>query len=316
MLSFVIPCYRSAKTVGGVVDEIRETCRRLESVGDAYEVILVNDGSGDDTWETIRQLAESDAHIRSYDLARNFGQHAALMAGLARTKGDIVICLDDDGQTPADEAGKLIEAVNAGADVAYARYASKKHSLFRNFGSFLNEKMAGAMLGKPKELTVSSYFAARRFVIDEVLRYEGPYPYLIGLVLRSTNRIVNVEVNHRRREVGQSGYTLPKLIGLWMNGFTAFSIKPLRAATLAGSLFAILGFAYGIYTVIKKFVIPDVPVGFSALMSALMFIGGMLMLMLGMIGEYLGRLYISQNSNPQYVIRESAGDTGAESTDA
>jgi len=309
-LSFVIPCYHSAATVGAVVEEIERTCEGL-SCGSGtdvdYEIILVNDGSGDDTWEVIRSLAETHAEVVSIDLARNFGQHAALMAGLKETRGDIVVCLDDDGQTPADEAGKLIAAVEAGADAAYARYANKQHSLFRNFGSFLNEKMAAVMLGKPRDLTVSSYFAVRRFVVDEMLRYHGSYPYVIGLVLRSTDRIVNVDVTHRKRESGRSGYTLVKLIALWMNGFTAFSIKPLRVATLAGMLFALVGFLYGIYTIIKKFVVPDVPVGFSALMSAIMFIGGMLMLMLGLIGEYLGRLYITQNSNPQYVIRERTG---------
>ena len=309
-LSFVIPCYHSAATVGAVVEEIERTCEGLPcgSGTDAdYEIILVNDGSGDDTWEVIRSLAETHTEVVSIDLARNFGQHAALMAGLKETRGDIVVCLDDDGQTPADEAGKLIAAVEAGADAAYARYANKQHSLFRNFGSFLNEKMAAVMLGKPRDLTVSSYFAVRRFVVDEMLRYHGSYPYVIGLVLRSTDRIVNVDVTHRKRESGRSGYTLVKLIALWMNGFTAFSIKPLRIATLAGMLFALVGFLYGIYTIIKKFVVPDVPVGFSALMSAIMFIGGMLMLMLGLIGEYLGRLYITQNSNPQYVIRERTG---------
>ena len=307
MISFVIPCYRSARTIGSVVAEIEKACEDIPKAAEGYEIILVNDGSGDDTWVTIKGLAESDSSVTAIDLARNFGQHGALMAGLSRSKGDVVICLDDDGQTPADEAYKLIEALENGADVAYARYANKQHSAFRNFGSWVNEVMAGVMLGKPASLTVSSYFAAKRFVIDEVLKYEGAYPYLIGLVLRASDRIVNVDVTHRKREVGVSGYTFGKLVSLWMNGFTAFSIKPLRIATLSGTLFAMVGFLYGIYTIIKKFVIPDIPVGFSALMSAIMFIGGMVMLMLGLIGEYLGRLYITQNNSPQYIVREEAG---------
>ena len=192
--------------------------------------------------------------------------------------------------------------------MAYARYGHKQHNLFRNFGTAMNEWMASVMIGKPKELFVSSYFAARRFVVDEMVKYEGSYPYVIGLVLRTTRNIVNVDVTHRKREIGKSGYTLSKLFGLWINGFTAFSIKPLRIATLSGFLFAFLGFLYGIYTVIKKFVYPVAPMGFAALMSAVMFIGGMLMLMLGMVGEYIGRLYISQNKNPQYVIRETTRD--------
>ncbi len=307
LISFVIPCYRSEKTLEAVVKEIEQTMEK-DTERD-YEVILINDGSPDGTWDVIKRVStEYGDRVLGINLAKNFGQHAALMAGLNAAKGDIVICLDDDGQTPADEADKLIAALEAGADVAYARYGKKQHNLFRNFGTAMNEWMASAMLGKPKDLYVSSYFAARRFVVDEMIRYESSYPYVIGLVLRTTRNIVNVDVTHRKREVGESGYTIAKLFALWINGFTAFSIKPLRIATASGTLFAILGFAYGIYTVIKKFINPNVPIGFSALMSAILFMGGMLMLMMGMMGEYLGRLYISQNKNPQFVIRETTKD--------
>ena len=307
-ISFVIPCYRSSKTIGGVINEIDETMKGM--AGYDYDITLINDGSPDDTWDTLQKIAagRSDNRVLGINLAKNFGQHAALMAGLNAADGDYVICLDDDGQTPANEADKLIAALEAGADVAYARYSHKKHNLFRNFGTAMNEWMASVMLGKPKDLYVSSYFAVRRFVVDEMIKYTSSYPYVIGLVLRTTRNIVNVDVTHRAREVGTSGYTFSKLMALWINGFTAFSVKPLRIATATGTIFAILGFIYGIYTIIKKFVLPDVPVGFSALMSSVIFIGGMLMLMLGMIGEYLGRLYISQNNNPQYVIRETTRD--------
>jgi undecaprenyl-phosphate 4-deoxy-4-formamido-L-arabinose transferase len=307
-ISFVIPCYRSEKTLKSVVDEIKETMQKLNKYD--YEIILVNDGSPDNTWDTVKDLAlnDKDKKITGINFAKNFGQHAALMAGLGGTKGEYVVCLDDDGQTPANEVDKLLNALEDGADAVYARYSHKKHNIFRNFGTLMNEWMAGVMLGKPKDLYVSSYFAVKRFIVDEMIKYESSYPYIIGLVLRSTKNIVNVDVNHRSREVGTSGYTFAKLMALWINGFTAFSIKPLRIATLSGTVFAILGFIYGIYTIIKKFVNPDVPMGFSALMSAMIFMGGMIMLMLGMIGEYVGRVYISQNKNPQYVIREKVGD--------
>ena len=137
-----------------------------------------------------------------------------------------------------------------------------------------------------------------------MLKYEHAYPYVIGLVLRTTKKISNVPVNHREREIGQSGYTLAKLLGLWFNGFTAFSTKPLRVATIGGSVFAMFGFLYGIYTIIKKFVNPAVPIGFSSIMSAIMFIGGVMMLMLGLIGEYIGRMYICMNNAPQFVVRD------------
>lgn len=301
LISYVIPCYRSAKTIEGVVKEIKDT---MAGLGYSYEIILVNDCSPDDTWDVISALTERYDDMTAINLARNFGQHSALLAGIRETKGDYVICLDDDGQTPANQAGRLIEALNNGADAVYARYDHKKHSAFRNFGTFMNEKMAEHLLGKPKNLFVSSYFGVKRFVAEEMTNYTNAYPYVIGLVLRATRNIVNVSVDHRNREVGTSGYTLSKLINLWINGFTAFSVKPLRIATGCGALFAFIGFAYGIYTVIKRLVVPDLPMGYSALMSAVVFMGGMLMLMLGMVGEYIGRIYVSINNSPQYVIRE------------
>lgn len=306
-VSFVIPCYRSAQTLPGVVEELQTAMEAMQEYD--YEVILVNDCSPDDTFEVIRRLSGENRRIRGINLARNFGQHSALMAGFRYGEGDIVVCLDDDGQTPAREVGKLLAGIRQGADVVYAKYNQKHHSGFRNWGSRINERMTRVILGKPKDLYLSSYFAARRFVIEEVKRYENAYPYVIGLVLRTTGNIVNVEVTHRERAAGESGYTLGKLLALWFNGFTAFSVKPLRIATISGALCAMAGFLYGIYTIVKKIFInpPGLVTGFSALMSVLVFMGGMLMLMLGLVGEYMGRMYISMNNSPQYVIREMVG---------
>lgn len=302
LVSFVIPCYRSAQTIGKVVEEISVTLERSGQY--QYEIILVNDASPDNTFEVIRSLCEKRKEICGVNLARNFGQHAALMAGFHYVHGDIIVCLDDDGQTPAEEVPRLLARLEEGYDVVYARYEIKKHSAFRNFGSHVNEWMTRVMLGKPKELYLSSYFAVKRFIVDEMLRYTNPYPYVIGLVLRTTKNITNVDVKHRERQVGTSGYTIGKLLALWFNGFTAFSIKPLRVATAIGAFSAIAGFLYGIYTIVKKLVNPNVVIGFSSLMSSMVFIGGMVMLMLGIIGEYIGRIYISMNNSPQYVIRE------------
>ncbi len=308
-ISFLIPCYRSALTLENVTREIDET---METMKDryTYEIVLVNDCSPDDTFEVIRKLATSKENVIGINLARNFGQHSALMAGFRYCSGDITVCLDDDGQTPANEVGKLLDKIEEGYDAVYAKYEHKKHSLFRNFGTVMNEEMARFLLGKPKDLYVSSYFAVKRFVVEEMLRYENPYPYVIGLVLRTTRRIANVKVNHRQREIGTSGYNLSKLLGLWLNGFTAFSVKPLRIATMMGGLFAFAGFIYGIYTVIKKLVNPIAPLGWSSTMAALMFIGGFMLLMQGLVGEYIGRIYISMNSAPQFVIREVIGYDG------
>lgn len=312
LVSFVIPCYRSAEMLPEVVREIQTTMESMECYD--YEIVLVNDCSPDNTFEVIRRLCEKYSWITGIDLAKNFGQHSALMAGFHHVCGDIVVCLDDDGQTPAEEVGKLLEGIAQGADVVYAKYNHKHHSGFRNWGSHVNERMTRIMLGKPEDLYISSYFAARRFVIEEIKRYENAYPYVMGLVLRTTKNIINVDVTHRDRQYGESGYTLGKLLALWFNGFTAFSVKPLRMATISGACCAIIGFLYGIYTIIKKVFIrpPELVTGFSALMSVLVFMGGMLMLMLGLVGEYMGRMYISMNNSPQFVIREMAGKNADE----
>ncbi len=298
MLSFIVPVYNTEKYLKRCIDSL------LNSGANEYEIILVNDCSPDETFEVIRGICAERKDICGINLARNFGQHAALMAGFHYVRGDILVCLDDDGQTPADEVGKLLAKLEEGYDAVYARYEHKQHSTFRNLGSKVNEWMARVMIGKPKELYLSSYFAVKRFVVDEMLRYSNPYPYVIGLVLRTTNRITNVDVNHREREIGTSGYTVGKLFTLWFNGFTAFSIKPLRVATVLGAFSAAMGFLYGIYTSIKKLVNPNVVIGFSSLMSAVVIFGGIVMLMLGIIGEYIGRIYISMNNSPQYVVRE------------
>ncbi|MBP3352763.1 MAG: glycosyltransferase family 2 protein [Lachnospiraceae bacterium] len=304
-ISFVIPCYRSENTVGHVVSDIEKTLQRKElAEAYTYEIILVNDCSPDNTLGVIRELCKEKEYVKGIAFARNFGQHAALMAGLRASTGDFVICLDDDGQTPAEEVDKLLAKLEEGYDAVYAQYEHKQHNGFRNMGSKVNELMTRVMLDKPKELFISSYFGVQRFVVDDMIRYENSYPYVIGLVLRATKNITNVMVNHREREEGTSGYTLKKLLTLWFNGFTAFSVKPLRIATCIGVASAGLGFVYGIYTIIKKFVNPDVPLGFSSMMAALVFFGGMIMIMLGLIGEYIGRMYISMNNSPQYVIRE------------
>ena len=299
-VSFVIPCYRSAKTIGGVVNEIESTMAQLSY---EYEIVLVNDSSPDDTFAVISALAEADGHITAVDLAKNFGQHAALMCGIRHSSGDVLVCLDDDGQTPADEVGKLLEKIEAGYDVVYASYDHKQHSGFRNFGSRVNAWMTEIMLGKPKELSLTSYFAAKRFIADEMLRYENCFPYVMGLVLRSTKNICNVPVNHRSREQGQSGYTLGKLLSLWMNGFTSFSIKPLRIATYFGALTAFAGFIYAIIIVIRHFAVGMAPLGWSSTTALLLLLGGVILLVLGLIGEYIGRIFMCVNSSPQYVER-------------
>ena len=303
LVSFIIPCYRSASTVSAVVEEINSAMEALP--GYEHEIVLVNDCSPDDTFSVIEELARQSESITAVDLAKNFGQHAAIMAGFHHSCGDYIVCLDDDGQTPANEVGKLLSKLEEGYDVVYASYGHhKQHSFFRNFGSWLNGKMTEIMLGKPKELYLTSYFAAQRFIVDEMLRYEHCFPYIMGLVLRSTKNICNVPVNHRQRQEGRSGYNLGKLLNLWMNGFTSFSIKPLRLATYMGCLTAFAGFIYAVIIVIRYFTIHLAPQGWSSTTALLLILGGVILLVLGLVGEYVGRIFMCVNASPQYVERK------------
>ena len=306
-VSFVIPCYGSEHTIETVTQHIKGVMGTRKEYD--YEIILVNDYSPDNVWSVITRLCQEDGHIRAVKLAKNFGQHSALMAGYTFVTGDYIATLDDDGQTPAEEVFKLIDKVKEGYDVAYGYYAERKDNIFRKFGTLMNNKMLETMIEKPKNIHLTSYFVAKRYIVEEITKYQNPYPYIWGLVLRTTRNIVNVEINHQERKEGKSGYTFAKLINLWMNGFTAFSVKPLRIATGVGAVTSVLGVAFIIFTIVKKLLNPDLVPGYSSLMAVLLFIGGMLMVMLGLIGEYVGRIYICINASPQFVIGEQLNIT-------
>ena len=298
-ISFVIPCYNSRDIIQKVVQEIKESNISYEK-----EIILINDCSSDDTWDVISEIAKTNQNIKAINFSKNFGQHSALMAGYRETTGEYVVSLDDDGQTPANETYKLLEEIEKGYDVVFASYANKKHSVFRNIGTGINNMMCRWLIGKPKKLNITSFFIAKKYIIDEIIKYENPYAYIPGLVLRSTKNISSVPVEHRSREVGKSGYSFRKLIALWVNGFTAFSIKPLRIATLFGLIVASGGFVYFIYTIIHKILNPKTPMGWTSTISIMLIIGGSILFVLGMIGEYLGRVYLSLNKEPQYVVKD------------
>ena len=305
LVSCVIPCYKSSEIVGSVVEELKVAAAARPDY--ALEVILVNDGSpdGGKTAAKIKEIAAGNEGVVAVNLSRNFGQHAALMAGFARVRGSIVVCLDDDGQTPANETFKLTDKVLEGYDLVYASYeGNKKHNAFRNLGSKFNMWTDHHLSGAPKGIEITSFFACKRFVVDCALNYKNPYPYIRGLVHESIDTCANVPVKHRERKVGKSGYTLGKLIGLWSNGFTAFSIAPLRIATCIGTLIAFIGFVLMVVIIVQRILDPNIAEGWTSLMSMLLFVGGLIMLMLGMLGEYVGRIYLSINNIPQYVVRD------------
>ena len=303
-LSFIIPCYGSEKTVELVIDEIDKVVSQNPRYD--YEVVAVNDHSPDNVWQVLKNIAQNNPKLKLINLAKNMNRPGALMAGMSKTTGDYIILMDDDGQCPMESLWKLIEPLENGHDVSIAKYPTYKQSKFKSFGTIVNRKMTEIVMEKPKDLSFTNFSALKRYIVEEITKYKNPYPYLTGLLLRTTSDIVNVEMEERERITGSTNFTFKKMLNLWINGFTAFSIKPLRISTIVGIITAALGFIYGIYIIIHKLVVhTTVLQGYSSLMAVMLFIGGIIMIMLGMIGEYIGRIYISINNSPQYVIKET-----------
>lgn len=302
LYSVIIPCYKSDQTIEHVVDMTREEMVRLGRGN--VEFVLVNDCSPDGgrTIAKLREMAEKHTDVKVIDLAKNSGQHNALMAALRHANGDVIIGMDDDGQTHPSQLGKLFAALDEGYDLVYGYYPDKKHSWFRNLGSRFNDLTVNAMINKPKDVRTSSYFLVRKFVRDYSIQYKGSYTYLLGLFMRCTQNITSVPVQHFEREVGESGYTLRQLIRLW-SSIIGFSVIPLRVASIAGFFFAGVGIVAAIVVVIMKLVIPDMSMGWPSLMCAVSFFFGLNFMFLGMIGEYLGRMFLGMNREPQYVIK-------------
>ena len=306
IISFVIPCYASEGSVALVMQEIRDVVARKPEFD--YQIVAVNDFSPDGVLNVLREEAARDPKVLAIDLARNGGRHNALLCGCHYAKGDYVVFIDDDLQCPADRLWDLMAPLLEGDyDVAIAKYPKKVQSRFKNFGSAVNDAVATWLLGKDPNLKFSNFSVMKRFVKDEVIKYSNPYPYLSGLMLRATSRVTNVVMEERERTIGEGHYNFRKSFSLWMNSFTAFSVKPLRFATMCGILFAILGAIMTVYVVVRKLLIPTIAIGYSSIMAIILFTGGMIMFMLGLIGEYIGRIYISLNNSPQFVVREIYG---------
>ncbi len=302
-ISFVIPCYKSEHTIKPVTDEIIDIVSKKSNYD--YEIICVNDKSPDNLWDVLKDLASKNKKIKAINLCKNRNKSGAEMAGLGASTGDIVILMDDDGQCPVDRLWDLIKPLEDGHDVSMAKYKKYKQSKFKNFGTIFNRKMTEYVIDKPKDVYFTNFMAFRRYIVDEVIKYKNPYPYIEGLLLRTTSDFVNVPMDERNRKEGKSTFTFKKLVSMWFNGFTAFSIKPLRISTLIGAITAFIGFVYGLYIIIVKLVDPsNVPEGYSSIIAIMLFVSGLIMLMLGMIGEYIGRIYICINNSPQYVIKE------------
>lgn len=301
-ISITIPCYKSQDTITKLTDGIKEEMNKHKEYD--YEIILVNDCSPDNTFEVISNLALNDEHILAYDLSKNFGESSALMAAYSMSSGDYVVRMDDDGEHDPKYLFNLINKLEEGYDYVCAKFKNYHHSLYKRIGSKFNYWFLTKMMDIPSGSIMSSYNVTRRYVIDEILKYHNPKPYIDGMVWAITTRTAFVPIEHGYRYAGESGYNLRKSISLWLNGVTSFSIKPLRIASISGMIFAFTGFIIGVIVVIDKLINPEISVGWTSTFAMILFIGGFIMLFLGLIGEYVGRQYLIANQLPQYVIRQ------------
>lgn len=304
LISFAIPCYRSENTIKTVIEEIVSVMNDKKDIYD-YEIIAAVDGSPDNAYSVLIEITKENKHIKVVNLSKNYGQASARMAALTYSKGDYVVCLDDDGQCPMDRFWDLLAPVINGYDVAISRYPKKKQSKFKNFGSWINCKMTHSLLDVPEGFKMTNFYILKKYIVDIIIKYTNPYPYMTGLLMQITRNICFVDMEERKRISGKTGYNFKKMISLWMNGFTNFSIKPLRISSFIGLVCALLGFIYGIYIVFSKIMFDNISAGWSSIISIILFIGGLIMLMLGMIGEYIGRIFICINNAPQYCIKNT-----------
>ena len=304
IVSVVIPCYRSELTIRTVVGEIKDTVSERE--GWDYQIVLVNDCSPDNTFSVIKELCSEDRKIIGVDMSRNFGQETAIVAGLGYASGDAVVVMDDDGQHPTKEMWKLIDKMQEGYDIVYAAFPHKHHSWFKRFTSDLHGVINEWIGCKPKGIILSSFWCLSPFCAKELSKYHSPFTSRGGYLMRITQKFANVEIDeHRDRLAGSSGYNLKKMLELWFSNFTNFSIVPIRAMAKLGWIIAAMGFLFGIYLVIRKLFDPSVAIGYTSIMSVILFIGGIIIAMIGFIGEYIGRTYMTVSGMPQFIVRQS-----------
>jgi undecaprenyl-phosphate 4-deoxy-4-formamido-L-arabinose transferase len=299
-LSIVIPVFNGAASIGELV-----TALEAIDVPGGHEIVLVNDGSPDDSLAVCRGLvARAQVPITLVNLTRNYGEHNAVMAGLRVARGAWIITMDDDLQNPPGEVARLLRhAQESGNDVVYTRYAHKYHNSWRNLGSRFSNRAADYLLDKPKGLYLSTFRCMTAFVAQTIVDYEGPFPYVDGLIMQVTQNIGTLEVEHLPRMAGRSNYTVRRLVRLWLNLFVNFSVMPLRISTLTGFALSVVGLV-GFAWVVTETMIRSTPAGWASLAAAVLLLSGVQLVILGLIGEYLGRLFLTVNRKPQTVVRD------------
>ncbi|MBU5481059.1 glycosyltransferase family 2 protein [Blautia sp. MSJ-19] len=309
LVSIVIPCYNSEHTIGKVVELAIEEFNKLENY--ECEFVLVNDYSRDGTWKSIETLAKQHSNVKGINLAKNFGQHNAIMAALNYTEGDLIIGMDDDMQNHPSQIPQFLDKIEEGYDIVFGVFKQRKFSAFKNLTGAVSRFLLWHLLDRPKDIQMSSFWCCRRYVRDEVIKYDGYNTFLQVLFFRTTHNIANIEIEHFAREVGTSNYNFRRGLNLFLSCLN-FTVIPLRVSTFFGTIFSAAGFIGAVVVLIRKLICPATAIGWSSLMCAMLVLFGIVFLMLGIIGEYLGKLMLNVNKTPQYVIRDKANITGKE----
>jgi glycosyltransferase involved in cell wall biosynthesis len=306
-LSIVIPVYNSERLVPELTRRMVDAMA-LQGAAGKYEVILVNDCSRDGSWGKIEQACERYPAVRGVNLRTNTGQHNAIMAGLRAASGRVIVVMDDDLQHAPEDVSKLYAKIGEGYDLCYAAFRQPKHARWKIMGGLFRDVTARALLGVPRGIRISSFKAMSADIAREITRYEGPFPYVDGLALMTTRNIANVELEHHPRADGTSNYTLRESVFLWTKVAMNFSVLPLRLASWLGLGFAGLGFLFAVFLIVQQLAFQRIPVpGWASLVVVMLIVGGVQLLALGAIGEYLGRAYLHMTAKPQYVIKSKKG---------
>ncbi len=301
-ISIVVPVFNSADNLVELHFQIQKALQNV-----SYELIFVNDFSSDNSWEVIRSIAKENKEVIAIDFRKNFGQDNALMAGFKYASGKYVVIMDDDLQHSPNDIFKLYEKCKNGYDVCYAKFHEKNQQVWKNLGSWLNGLLANKVLNKPKNVYMSPFKIVKSGIIKEIIKYNGPFPYVDGLILELTNDVTSIDVEHYERYRGKSNYNLIRSISVFMKVFTSFSVIPLRIATVVGFITSFIGFVTAVYFLLAYFRYNHQVEGWTSLIISLLIIGGLILMFLGLIGEYLGRMFLTLNNKPQYSVKTVIG---------
>ena len=300
LISICIPVYNAELTIEELVEEIIQTFQEYK-----IEIVLVNDHSFDNSEKICLSLCEKYDNVKFLSLRKNVGEHNAVICSLNYANGTYAVIMDDDFQNSPKDALKLVQYIHHKCvDVVYSKYHEKKHSLLRNLGSLFNDRIASLVIGKPKGLYLSSFKVIHQEIVQEIIRYKGPFTYIDGLILRTTDNIDSIYVDHYIRKEGKSNYTLKKLISLWLDVFINFSIKPLRFFTFLGLFISSFSFLSIGYIILEKILYPDTLLGWPSLMVVILLSLGVQMIFLGLLGEFIGKHYLHFSGMPQYIIKK------------